>query len=59
MHALQSEAMSDTEYEDMAEIYNIVWITNKLKLLCAGFDSHINKVYSTFHTLKSFYVMHQ
>ena len=40
--ALHSESMRDTKYEDVAEIYNIVWIMNKLKFLCAGVDSHIN-----------------
>ena len=28
--ALQSEAMSDTKYEEMDETYNIVRLTNKL-----------------------------
>ena len=59
MHALQAEATSDTKYEDMAEIYNIVWLINKLKFLRAGVDSHINKIYSTFHNLKDFYMIHQ
>ena len=57
--ALQSESTSNIRYKDMAEILNIVWIMNKLKLICAGFDYHINKIYSTFHTLKSFYMMRQ
>ena len=59
MHSLQSEAMSDTEYEDMYEIYNIFCLTNKLKLLSAGVDSHINKIYSAFHTLKDLYMISQ
>ena len=46
--------MSKTQYENMAEIYNIVWLMNKLKLLCAGVDSHINKFYSAFYTLQAF-----
>ena len=32
---------------------------NKLKLLFAGIDSHINKIYSAFHTLKDFYTILQ
>ena len=28
----------------MTEIYNIVWLMNKLKLFCAGVDSHIKNV---------------
>ena len=51
--------MRDTKYEDMAERYNIFWITNKLKLLCEGVGSHINKIYSAFHTLKDFYMIRQ
>ena len=51
--------MSDTEYEDMYEIYNIFCLTNKLKLLCAGVDSHINKIYCAFHTLKDFNMTRQ
>ena len=43
----------------MAENYEIVWIIIRLKLLCAGVDSHINKFYSEFHTLKAFYMIHQ
>ena len=54
MHDLQYEVMSDTKYEDMAENYNMFWLMNKLKFLCAGVDSHINKFYSEFHTLKAF-----
>ena len=54
MHALQSEAMRDTNYEDMAENNNIVWLINKLKLLFAGVDYHINKFYYAFRTLKGF-----
>ena len=40
LHSLQSEAISGTKYEDMAEIYNMVWVINKLKFF-AGVDSHI------------------
>ena len=43
----------------MAENYDIFWLINKLRLLCAGVDSHINKFYSAFHTLKAFYVIRQ
>ena len=43
----------------MADNYNIVWLMNKLKLLCSVIDSHINKVYFTFHTLKDFYMIRQ
>ena len=43
----------------MDEIYNIFWLMNKLKFLCAGVDSHINKIYSEFHTLKDFYMICQ
>ena len=43
----------------MAENYNIVWLMNKLKFLCAGVDSHIYKFYSAFHTLKDFYMIRQ
>ena len=43
----------------MAEKYEIVWIIIRLKLLCAGVDSHINKFYSEFHTLKAFCMIHQ
>ena len=32
---------------------------NKLKLLCGGVDSHINKMFSAFHTLKDFYMTRQ
>ena len=46
--------MSDIKYENMAENYNIVWLMNKLKLLCSGVDSNINKIYTKFHTLKYF-----
>ena len=56
---MQSEAMSNTKYEDMDENYNIFWIMNKPKLLCAGVDSHGNKFYSAFNTLKDFYMMRQ
>ena len=59
MHAIQSEAMIDTKYEEMAEIYNIFWLMNKLKFLCVGVDSHINNFYSKFHTLKGFYMILQ
>ena len=58
-HAIQSEAMIDTKYEEMAEIYNIFCLMNKLKLLCAVFDSHINNFYSVFHTLNYFYMIRQ
>ena len=51
--------MSDTKYEDMAENYNMFWLMNKLKFLCAGVDSHINKFYSAFHTHKDFYTIRQ
>ena len=51
--------MRDTRYEDMDEIYNIFWLINKMKILCMGVDSHINKCYSSFHTLKDFYMTHQ
>ena len=59
MHALKSETMSDTKYEGMDENYNIFWIINKLKLLCAVDESHINKFYSAFHTLKNFHMIRQ
>ena len=58
-HTIQYESTSDTKYEDMSEIYNIVWIMKQLKLLCVGIDSYINKTYSTFHTLKDFYMIRQ
>ena len=32
---------------------------NKMELLCAGVDSHINKFYSIFHTHKNFYMILQ
>ena len=33
---------------------------NKLKFLCAGVYSHVNKFYYAFHTLKAFYmILHQ
>ena len=51
--------MSNDIYEDMDENYNIFWLMNKLKLLCAGVDYHINKFYSKFHTLKVFYMICQ
>ena len=51
--------MTNIEYEEMAGIYNIVWLMNKLKLLCAGVDSHIKKIYPAFHTLKDFYMIIQ
>ena len=51
--------MSDTNYEDKTKNYNIVWIMNKLKLLCASADSNINKIYSAFHTLTDFYMIRQ
>ena len=51
--------MSDTEYEYMAEIYAMFWIMNKLKLFCVGVDSHINKCYSGFYTLKYSYMIRQ
>ena len=56
---LQYEAMIDTKYEDMAQNYKIVWLMNELKCLCAGVDSHIDKIYSAFHTLKDFYMIRQ
>ena len=59
MHALQTESMSDTKYENKNETHNIFWIINKLKFLSAGVDSHINKICSVFHTLKDFYMIHQ
>ena len=58
-HTIQYESTSDTKYEDMSEIYNIVWIMKQLKLLCVGVDSHINKIYSEFHTLKTSYMIRQ
>ena len=45
--------MSDIKYNKMADIYNIFWIMNKLKLSCEGVDSHINGFYSAFHALKA------
>ena len=51
--------MRDTKYEDIDNKYNIVWLMNELKLLCAGVDSHINKFYPAFHTLKDFYMIRQ
>ena len=38
----------------ISETNNGVCIMNKLKFFCAGVDSHINKFYSAFHTLKDF-----
>ena len=32
---------------------------DKPEYLCADVDSHINKMYSAFHTLKDFYMIHQ
>ena len=58
-HTLQSEAMSDTKFEDVDENYDILWLVDKLKLLCAGVDSYICIVYYEFHTLKDFYTIHQ
>ena len=52
--ALHSESMRDTKYEDVAEIYNIVWIMNKLKFLCAGVDSHITFLNLHFIPLRFF-----
>ena len=51
--------MSNIKYENIDEIYNIVWLMNNLKLLCAVVDSHINKIYYDFHTLKDFYMIRQ
>ena len=59
LHALQSESMSNIKNEDFYETYHTVWLINKLKLLCGGVDSHINKLYSTFITLKDFYMIRQ
>ena len=59
LQALQSEATRNTEYEERAETYNIVWLMDKLKFLCEGVDYHINKFYSAFHTLKAFYMILQ
>ena len=58
-HDIHYESTSSTKYEGMADIYNIFWLMNKLKFLCAGVDSHINKIYSEFHTLKDFYMICQ
>ena len=58
-HALQSEAMINTKYEDMPDKYKCFWLMNKLKLLCAVVDSYINKCYSAFNTLKDFYMICQ
>ena len=57
--ALQSEAIDDIKYKNMAETYKVVWIINKLKLLCEVVESHINKFNSAFHTLKAFYIIRQ
>ena len=54
---LKSEAMRNVKYKNMVETYNFVWLMNKLKLLCAAVDSHINKIQSTFHTIKKFYLI--
>ena len=51
--------MSNDIYEDMDENYNIFWLMNKLKLLCEGVDSHINKFFSAFHAFKAFHVIHK
>ena len=59
MHALKSEAMRNIRYEDMADNYKVVWLMNDLKLMFVGVDSHINKFYSAFHTLKVFYMIRQ
>ena len=59
LHYLQSEAMRDTKYEEISDIYNIVWTMNKMKLLCADVDCHMNKFYAAFHTLKDFYTIRQ
>ena len=59
MHTLQSEAMSDIKYEDMADIYLKKIIMNRMKWLYAGVDSYINKCYSVFFTLKDIYMMRQ
>ena len=57
LHALQSEAMSDTKYNDMYENYKNNCPLNKLNLLCVVVDSEIIKFYSAFHTLKAFYMI--
>ena len=51
--------MNNTKYEDMAENYEIIWLMDELKLLCAGVDYHINTFYYKFHTLKAFYTIRQ
>ena len=51
--------MNNTKYEDMAENYEIIWLMDELKLLCAGVDTHINNVYSASNTLKVYNMIHQ
>ena len=53
-HALNSEAMSNTEYEEMADIYKQNWLINKLKLLCVCVYSHINNFTPHFIPLSIF-----
>ena len=49
-YSVKPRAMSI--YKKMNETYNVVWLTNKLKFLCSGVDSHINKFYSAFQNHK-------
>ena len=48
--------MSNINYKNMADTYNIYWLMHKLSSI---FDSHTNKIYSAFHTLKDFYMICQ
>ena len=54
---LHSESKSNVMYKDMTGIYNIVCLMDKLKLLCAGVEYHVNTFYSDLHTLKNFYII--
>ena len=51
--------MIEINYDKMAEAYNIFCMMNNLKSFCVDVDSGIYKIYSTFRTLKAFYMILQ
>ena len=51
--------MSNDKYENMAETYNVVCLMNKMKFLCTGVGSHINKIDSGFIPSRLYTILQQ